>query len=160
MTGGVGAAGYGGELVEEVGELAGGGALGTTGERGALQSEVSGVERGGGAEGAEQALYDVVCRLPWGAVDHAHHTPGPWLCPLRLGAAVGVEDDDYPPPRPARGLEGVVYEELAPGGEAGGRGGHGAFERPDHVGGGPEQVRGQPTPPAAAWPPRAVPPSP
>src|SRR5215217_6725617 len=106
---------------------------------------------GHGGQFAEQALYDVVGRLAGGAVDHAHHSPGPQLRPLRVGAAVGVEDYDDPAPRPACGLEGVVYEELARLVEAASRGGRVAVESPDHVVAVYDQVRGHPTVPAAAW---------
>src|SRR5919107_1316352 len=109
----VGAAGYGRQLVQEVRELARGGAGGASGEGCALQGEVSRVDRGRTLQSGEQAFDHVVRRLPWGAVDHPHSTAGPRLDPLGLGTPVRVEDDDERPTRPPRRLQGVVYQEVA-----------------------------------------------
>src|SRR5215212_2103351 len=71
-----------------------------------------------------------------------------------------VEDQDDPTPRPASGPESIVYQELARLVEVAGRGRPVAVESPDHVVAVQDQVRGQPTNPAAAWPHRAVAPPP
>ena len=110
-----GAAGHGRQLVQEVRELARGGAGRAAGEGRALQGEVCRVDGGRAVESGEQAFDHVVRGLPWGAVDHPHSPAGPRLDPLWLGAPVRVEDDDEGPSRPSRRLQGVVYQEIAGG---------------------------------------------
>src|SRR5829696_1117867 len=139
--GSFGVAGDGGQLVQEIRELARGGAGGVARERRPLQGEVACAYRNGAVEGPQEAFYLVVCRFAEGAVDHADGAAGPELGPGRFGSAGGVEDEDDLAPDPAGGLEGVVCEQLARIVEAAGRACRVAPQGTDEVVAVQDQVR-------------------
>src|SRR5215210_6060177 len=134
-------AGDGGQLVQEIRELARGGTGGAARERRPLQGEIARAYRDGAVEGPQEAFYLVVCRFAGGAVNHAYGAPGPELGPARFGSAGGVEDEYGLTPGPAGGLESVVREQLARLVEAAGRARRVALQGADKIVAVQDQVR-------------------